>query len=199
MNCPSCGAPMRLKPDMESYKCDYCQSTYFPEKNDDGVRVLDEQSGQDCPLCKLPLMHAVLGKVRIIYCTGCNGMLIAMAALEGLVEDLRSAHGTGAKLAAPDKEDLQRKINCPVCHRLMDAHFYGGPGNAVIDSCEECSLIWMDRGVLMRIAHAPDAPQQSEPSFSEDSGPQPEQDWNPMGNRTVSDAIVDDVIDSLFR
>jgi Zn-finger nucleic acid-binding protein len=81
----------------------------------------------------------------------------------------------------------------------MDAHFYGGPGNAVIDSCEECSLIWMDRGVLMRIAHAPDAPQQSEPSFSEDSGPQPEQDWNPMGNQTVSDAIVDDVIDSLFK
>jgi Zn-finger nucleic acid-binding protein len=152
---------MRLKPDMESYKCDYCLSIYFPEKNEDGVRVLDEQSGQDCPVCKLPLMHAVLGKVRIIYCTGCKGMLIPMPAMEGLVEQLRGAHGTEASQAAPDSEDLRRKINCPVCHRPMDAHFYAGPGNVVIDSCEDCSLIWMDRGELMRIAHAPDVPAKS--------------------------------------
>ena len=38
----------------------------------------------------------------------------------------------------------------------MDAHFYAGPGNVVIDSCEECSLIWLDRGELMHIVHAPD-------------------------------------------
>jgi hypothetical protein len=80
-----------------------------------------------------------------------------MAMLEGLIEELRDEHGAGAAPVTPDKEDLRRKINCPQCHRPMDAHFYAGPGNAVIDSCEECSLIWMDRGVLMRIVHAPDS------------------------------------------
>jgi Zn-finger nucleic acid-binding protein len=39
----------------------------------------------------------------------------------------------------------------------MDAHFYAGPGNVVIDSCEDCCLIWLDRGKLMRIVHAPDS------------------------------------------
>ena len=48
------------------------------------------------------------------------------------------------------------KIDCPQCHRRMDTHLYGGPGNVVIDSCEECSLIWLDRGELMHIVHAPD-------------------------------------------
>lgn len=152
---------MRLKPDMESYKCDYCQSVYFPEKNDDGVRVLDEPSGQDCPLCNVPLVHATLANVPIIYCTGCHGMLVAMPAIEGLIEVLRTGQGSEAALVAPDKEDLSRKINCPKCHHLMDAHFYAGPGNVVIDSCEDCSLIWLDRGVLMHIAQAPDVPSSS--------------------------------------
>jgi Zn-finger nucleic acid-binding protein len=41
----------------------------------------------------------------------------------------------------------------------MDAHFYGGPGNVVIDSCEDCSLIWLDHGAITRIAHAADSPE----------------------------------------
>jgi Zn-finger nucleic acid-binding protein len=190
---------MRLKADMESFKCDYCQRVVLPEKNEDGVRVLGESSGQDCPLCSIPLVHAVLAKNPIIYCTGCKGMLIPMAMLEGLIEELRDEYGAGAAPAAPDKEDLRRKINCPQCHRPMDAHFYAGPGNAVIDSCEECSLIWLDRGVLMRIAHAPDAPPQFESSFSEDSDPQPEQDWNPIVKRTAANIIVDGVVDSFLK
>jgi Zn-finger nucleic acid-binding protein len=148
---------MRLKPDMESYKCDYCQSTYFPEKNDDGVRVLGGTADEDCPLCNIPLVHAVLAKSPLLYCTGCKGMMLPMGELEGLIEQLRSAGAASVAPTAPDTEDLRRKINCPQCHHPMDAHFYAGGGNAVINSCEDCSLIWMDRGVLLRIAHAPEA------------------------------------------
>jgi Zn-finger nucleic acid-binding protein len=190
---------MRLKPDMESYKCDYCQSVYFPEKNDDGVRVLDEPCDQDCPICNVPLVRAVLAKCPIIYCKKCGGMMVAMGALEGLIDELRAGQGSGAAPAPPDKEDLQRKMNCPQCHHPMDTHFYAGPGNAVISSCEDCCLIWMDRGVLMRIVHTPDAPQQMEPSFSEDYDSQPEQDWNPIVKRTAADMIVDGIVDSFFR
>jgi Zn-finger nucleic acid-binding protein len=147
---------MKLKPDMQSLKCEYCLSVYFPEKNDDGVRVLEEQSGNDCPVCQTPLVHAFVGKSPIIYCTKCNGMLVAMAMMETTIEALRAERGGGAPPTPPDKDDLRRKINCPQCHRPMDAHFYCGPGNVVIDSCEGCSILWMDRGEMMRIAHAPD-------------------------------------------
>jgi Zn-finger nucleic acid-binding protein len=38
----------------------------------------------------------------------------------------------------------------------MDTHSYAGPGNVIVDSCGDCFLIWLDRGELTRIAHAPD-------------------------------------------
>jgi Zn-finger nucleic acid-binding protein len=147
---------MHLKPDMESFKCEYCQSVYFPEKNDDGVRVFDDESGQYCPFCKLPLVHAVLAGHRIIYCKQCGGMLIAMQAFEDLIEAIKAESGTASVQPAADKKDLSRKMDCPACHRPMDTHFYAGPGNVVIDSCDTCCLIWLDRGELAHIAHAPD-------------------------------------------
>lgn len=199
MNCPSCGAPMKLKADMQSFKCEYCQSVYFPEKNDDGVRVTDEQSGQDCPVCSVPLMRAYLDKNPVIYCKKCNGMLIAMGMLEPMIDQLRSENAAVTAPPAPDKDDLSRKINCPQCHRPMDAHFYAGPGNVVIDSCEECSLIWLDRGELMRIAHAPDSSPASFSSSSEDIDSEPAGNWNELAGGVAAVDIVDSITDSFFK
>ena len=157
MNCPSCGAPMHLKPDMESFRCDYCRSVYLPQQNDEGVRVLDEAVGEACPICNIPLVNAAIAGERIDYCTGCHGMLISMGTFQSLVDELPHASGAGT-LVPPqaDKDDLRRKIGCPRCHHPMDAHFYAGPGNVIIDSCETCNRIWLDRGELLRIARAAD-------------------------------------------
>ena len=154
MNCPSCGAPMH--PDGDGLKCDYCLSVYFPEKDDSGVRVLGESSDQACPICKVPLVDAVIAKTPILYCTQCRGMLIPMPVFQTLIEVLRVAQGGTTIQSAGEAKDLRRKIDCPHCHHPMDAHFYAGPGNVVIDSCDECMLIWLDHGELMCIVRAPD-------------------------------------------
>jgi Zn-finger nucleic acid-binding protein len=153
---------MHLKPDLDSYKCDYCQSVYLPEKGDDGVRVLGEPMDEACPVCKIPLVHAALSKVRIFYCTGCRGMLIPMEVFRTLVDELRATETGTLVQPAADGSDLSRKIDCPHCHKRMDTHFYAGPGNVVIDSCEECGLNWLDRGELMHIVHAPDEEKRTE-------------------------------------
>jgi uncharacterized CHY-type Zn-finger protein len=119
MNCPSCGAAMRLNADEDCLKCDYCKSVFFPAKDDEGVSVLAVASDEACPICAVPLMHAALAPT-------------------------------------PDPHDLQRKINCPHCHQRMDTHFYNGPGNVIIDDCDNCELNWLDHGELMRIVRAPD-------------------------------------------
>jgi len=199
MNCPTCGAPMKLKTDMQSFTCEYCHSVYFPEKNDDGVRVLEEQSGQDCPVCTVPLMHAFLGKNPIIYCTKCNGMLIAMAMLETMIDEERSAHGSVSAPPPADKDDLKRKINCPQCHHPMDAHLYGGPGNVIIDSCEDCCLIWLDRGELMRIAHAPDSAPESTSLPSADFDSQTAGSWSGGVDTLAGDRFADSIIDSFLK
>jgi Zn-finger nucleic acid-binding protein len=199
MNCPSCGAPMRLKSDMESLRCEYCQSVYLPDKNDDGVRVLDEPADEQCPLCNLQLVKAVLAKCPILYCKKCAGMLVAMGALEELIAELRAGQGSEAKPSAFDQDELRRVIQCPHCHRRMEAHLYAGPGNVVIDSCEECAMIWLDRGEAKRIASAGDGGAPHESSFPEDYAPTQDQSWNGFGQRSATNLIVDDVIDSLFR
>jgi Zn-finger nucleic acid-binding protein len=159
MNCLSCGAPMHLKPDQDCFQCDFCHSVYLLEKDSDGVRVLGEACAESCPICSVPLVDATLAGTRIAYCNRCHGMLIPMEVLQSLVEDLRSTGGNTVAQPPADAGDLQRKIGCPRCRRTMDAHYYSGPGNVVIDSCENCSLDWLDRGELMHIVHAPDSNQ----------------------------------------
>jgi hypothetical protein len=83
-------------------------------------------------------------------------MLIPMQAFQALVEQLRTERSGAAPQPTADASDLRRKIDCPQCHHRMDTHFYAGPGNVVIDSCENCCLIWLDSGELMHIVHAPD-------------------------------------------
>lgn len=167
MNCPSCGAPMRLKPGEDSYKCDYCQSVYYPEQNEDGVRVL-EAADETCPICNTTLSHASLLNTRILYCTKCRGMLVAMEIFKSLISKEQILQGGSMIQPTADTSDLQRKINCPQCHHSMDTHLYAGPGNVVIDSCDHCLVNWLDRGELSRIAHAPD---ELNPATMRDLGP----------------------------
>ena len=70
MNCLNCGAPMRLLDGRNCLTCDYCGSEYLPEKNEDGVRALDDASEFSCPVCAVPLVHAVLEAHQILYEAG---------------------------------------------------------------------------------------------------------------------------------
>lgn len=159
MNCPNCGAPMCFHDGRECMTCDYCQSVYFPEKNEDGVRVLGERSELSCPVCAIPLARAILASHQILYCTRCRGSLVPAPVFVLAMQDLR-AQRTDFSAAAhrPDAKELDRHLECPQCHRAMDTHYYGGPGNIVIDDCARCELNWLDAGELMAIVRAPDHP-----------------------------------------
>lgn len=147
---------MRLEADKDCLTCDYCRNTYFPQKDEAGVSVFPEASGESCPVCATPLMHAALAKVRIRYCTRCRGMLIPMQIFMTLVEELRAGQQGTLIPPPPDPSELQRRLSCPQCHRPMETHFYAGPGNVVLEDCSQCLLNWLDHGKLMRIVHAPD-------------------------------------------
>jgi Zn-finger nucleic acid-binding protein len=148
---------MRLEAEKDFFQCDYCGSVYFPEANQDGVRVLGDPASLDCPACATPLVHAAVGDRRILYCTRCRGMLIAMDRFMAIVEDLRSHRQSPGGPPQPlNLQDLERHIRCPKCGREMDAHPYGGGGAVVIDACENCSLDWLDYGELDKIGRAND-------------------------------------------
>jgi Zn-finger nucleic acid-binding protein len=158
MNCPACGAPITPKPDTQGFQCDYCHAVFYPGEEDDGVEVSSEPSDPSrlCPLCSQLLVKASITSVPVLYCTECHGLLLPMPVLPSLIGKLRTGPRTPAVQAPPDHGDLKRTVQCPRCHRRMDTHFYAGPGNVIVDSCADCSLIWLDRGELTRIVHAPD-------------------------------------------
>jgi Zn-finger nucleic acid-binding protein len=156
VNCPACGAPLRLGPGGASLTCEYCRSLYFPEKNEDGVQVLGESSGEACPVCAVPLMDASLEQTPIRYCTRCRGMLIPMDSLAGLIDAMRSGPARSSSAHPAGAEELERRLACPHCHEAMESYFYAGPGHVVIAGCERCLLNWLDAGELEQIAHAPD-------------------------------------------
>lgn len=155
MNCPNCGAPLHLNPGRDGLQCEYCKGIFFPDKNEDGVCVLDQAPDRICPACAVPLMNATLAGKSIHYCARCRGMLIPMAPFADLIEALRIEQPGVQIPPRPDPKELNRKLDCPLCHRHMETHLYYGGGNVVIDSCDPCCVNWLDQGELMRIVHAP--------------------------------------------
>jgi Zn-finger nucleic acid-binding protein len=127
----------------------------MPAKNQDGVCILGEASGELCPVCKVPLMHASMLHQRFLFCTRCGGSLIPMLVFLALVRDLR-ARGSGVEENPhpPDPRELQRALRCPKCGAAMDTHYYEGGGNVVIDDCSHCELNWLDAGELQTIGRA---------------------------------------------
>lgn len=157
-NCPACGAPVTLRPDTDGFECSYCHTVFFPAEEDDGVTVSAESSDPNlnCPLCFQPLVKATIAKMPVLFCNQCRGLLSPMEVLPDLIDVRRSAVERAAVQTPADRGDLKRVIQCPKCNRRMDTHFYAGPGNVVVDTCDNCLLIWLDCGELTRIAHAPD-------------------------------------------
>jgi Zn-finger nucleic acid-binding protein len=155
MMCENCGAPLRLSRDQGLMICDYCGSQTTPQTNEDGVLVLDPTK-HNCPVCQTPLSNASIESHDLLYCTHCHGMLIDMDNFLPLLDVLREYRYWARSSQAPRAVDTGRILRCPLCQHEMDEHLYGGGGNMDVDSCEQCNLLWLDRGELSRIVSAPD-------------------------------------------
>ena len=148
---------MRLATGDTSMRCDYCKTVVVLPADDAGLRFFEEAcQGLNCPVCSVPLWNAMLGGAKLLACKKCKGMLIGMNAFEPLIEDLREKNPDQVKIPSPpDPADLHRIVECPKCHRHTDVHFYMGGGGAIIATCENCELNWLDGGMLMRIVRTP--------------------------------------------
>ncbi len=156
MTCPNCGASLRLDLEQGVMICDYCASQVTPPADEDGVQVIADTK-YVCPLCKTALSTGRVATQELLYCTACHGRLINMEDLMPLVEELRAHRDrSAAQLAPRPGTDVDRHLPCPLCNGVMDNHVYGGPGNIMVDSCEACCQVWLDRGELRKIVIAPD-------------------------------------------
>ena len=156
MNCINCGAPMQLRLEKRQFYCNYCSSIYFPDENEDGIRILEERNETNCPVCKIPLVFGFIDQTQILYCQSCRGMLADQESFLKVIEYFR------ASLSQPPIDpppvnfaELERELTCSTCGRLMSTHLYGGPGNLVVDNCSHCLHLWLDHKEFTRIIRAP--------------------------------------------
>ena len=159
MNCRNCAAPMELFDRRRYFFCGHCGTFEFLERADlEGVQVLERAADAlPCPLCRAPLARALLdGRHAVQYCEQCRGVLLERAVFATAVAGRRArAAGPGSQPAGLDRKELERRVVCPSCHKMMEVHPYYGPGNVIIDTCAACDLVWLDFGELRQIADAP--------------------------------------------
>jgi Zn-finger nucleic acid-binding protein len=147
---------MRLDLDRGMLVCNYCGAECIPGADDDGVQIVGPTS-KKCPVCAASLSDGLIEAHAILSCEQCHGMLIPMDTFPSLISDLRSHRERSPEfMQRRDDADATRHLHCPQCGAEMDGHPYGGGGNVNIDSCETCSVIWLDRQELRRIVVAPD-------------------------------------------
>jgi Zn-finger nucleic acid-binding protein len=156
MTCANCGASARLDRERGVFVCDYCGGEFVPAAGEDGVQVRVDTMCK-CPVCDGMLSEAKLEFHLLLYCTRCHGMLVAIDEFVPLIGALRSYRYQPSMAVPPQHAQGERLPRiCPRCSQAMDNHSYGGPGNVVIDTCERCSLNWLDKGELQKIASSTD-------------------------------------------
>jgi Zn-finger nucleic acid-binding protein len=156
MNCNQCGAPMMVDQSQLYFHCNYCGSNLFPDPNQDGVILTDEDSAHPCPACKTALVSARFEGIPILSCPGCHGNLIDQGKLLLILRLAAPEKADCAEpLHPPERSEMQRKLCCPVCKGKMETYPYAGSVDMIIiQGCAHCRLIWLDFGELSKIIHS---------------------------------------------
>jgi Zn-finger nucleic acid-binding protein len=155
-NCTNCGAPLTAVEGRLHMRCEHCASLWFPPESEEGVRTIHEAAEYDCPVCAVSLTAAEIEELPVAYCTQCRGILATTRELYQIVQIRRlRARGPFAPERRVDASELSRLLACPSCRETMSVHPYYGPGNAVVDTCGDCLLVWLDHSELSVIVTAP--------------------------------------------
>jgi Zn-finger nucleic acid-binding protein len=127
-----------------------------PVAFDQGGTLVDRPSGVNCPNCRTPLVIGEIHACQFAGCPTCGGMLFQQPVFAMLIQHLRATSAPSPMMPKPlEMEQLQVKRPCPSCFETLETHAYAGAGNAVIDTCFACGLIWFDQGELTKLVRAP--------------------------------------------
>lgn len=149
MNCRNCGAAKQPVGARAYFRCEHCGTFGFPSTIGDGIAVLDRDGHLPCPVCRATLGVGTIQGISVQYCDECRGFLTTNAEFGAIVQNRRNDSDAGSGITpAFDRAELRRRLRCPACERSMETHPYGGGGNAVVDTCHRCHLIWLDAGEL---------------------------------------------------
>jgi Zn-finger nucleic acid-binding protein len=107
---------------------------------------MDSESKSSCPRCSESLLVGSFHEVEIEKCPACQGIFVRQNKMIPLLEAMTSdLIGT----IDPDHDvqplpDKGSGVPCPCCGELMNHHGYMETNLVLIDSCSNCSGVWLD-------------------------------------------------------
>jgi len=139
--------------------CPFCKTINQLKTTDqltDRIVVLDEFTKHSCPSCHQQLKLAIVDETKVEACINCHGFVINREDFAKVVWTRRASFTGAETIPAPVvQEELKLKRKCPGCAMDMECYPYYGPGNAVIDGCHQCEIVWLDAGELTAIEVSP--------------------------------------------
>lgn len=122
-------------------------------KRKKSLETLNVFTDRKCPICRVSLLSTILCNVEVDYCPKCFGLWFEE-------EELRWAKDEKDKnLRWLDidiwKDETKFKISygiriCPSCRVPLYEVYYGKSG-IIVDVCNLCHGIWLDRGEFVKI------------------------------------------------
>lgn len=102
----------------------------------------------DCERCDTAMQTVFYEGVAIKLCLSCKGIFLNKKKLHAIEEsrEIDIAEDTSVPRNGPE---IRR--NCPECSTLMNKRKHGKIMITMIDYCDDCSGIWLDKGELASI------------------------------------------------
>lgn len=106
--------------------------------------------GPLCPRCKTALRPHLLDGIPVQYCPSCGGLWIQQEGFKKAMDKPPSEEPNGE--VQPEFAFWEEPGSpCPVCSRTMIKANYAYSSGIVVDRCEVCRALWLDRGELLRL------------------------------------------------
>ena len=100
------------------------------------------------PVSNEPMLVLELSGIEIDYCPLTHGIWLDGGELETLLNDPEAARRLISSFHV-DKENREKKVRCPICHKKMEKVLVGD--KIVIDRCPAGHGLWFDQGELRAV------------------------------------------------
>lgn len=106
----------------------------------------------NCPRCKEKLSPHALEELEVEVCTLCGGLWIGSNQFrEAVKKPPPKGMGNDQEESIGKALWEESKLACPRCGLLMSKGRYAYSSGVIIDRCQNCGGIWLDRGELARL------------------------------------------------
>jgi len=104
-----------------------------------------------CPRCNVPLLVEEHGDITMEICGRCCGRWMDPDDLKGVLHVIKLPVDGPAVRTGVDLTDVPENALCPRCGLPMEPFNYAGDSGVILDKCQDCGGLWLDRGNLERV------------------------------------------------